>query len=321
MTRASQAFFDHPPPGFSKHPLLRQRGCLYIARANQCDRLRQMVADVRSTGGKVTLIGGRQAHALVPLLKDEYQAEAALDCEAMDIDVDALQQGFLRGARAAGAAIMTNSWVTKPRKHDGIWWLDLKEGRVSAPVLINAAGAWADDFAAICGARPIGMLPLRRTALLVDAPVGADIREWPAVFDADEQFYFKPDAGKLLISPADETPDKPRDAQPEDLDVAIGVDRVQAALDIEVRRVSHSWAGLRTFSPDRVPVIGFDPQAAGFFWCAGQGGYGIQSAPALARIAAALVKLESVPADVVARGLTAGELSPLRFNSAAEKLR
>jgi D-arginine dehydrogenase len=156
-------------------------------------------------------------------------------------------------------------------------------------------------------------MPLRRTALLVDPPAGVDIGGWPAVIDADEQFYFKPDAGKLLLSPADETPDRPGDAHAQDLDIAIGVDRVEAALAIEIRRVTHSWAGLRTFSVDRAPVLGFDPQVPGFFWCAGQGGYGIQTSPAMARAAAALACNEPLPPDITAEGLTAGDLDPARF--------
>jgi D-arginine dehydrogenase len=227
--------------------------------------------------------------------------------------VHALQQGFLRGARAAGAVLVTNAKVSNVGHRSGVWSIALGDELVSAPVLINAAGAWADEVAELCGALPIGLQPLRRTALLVDAPDGLDIRRWPAVVDVDEMFYLKPDATRLLLSPADETPQSPGDAQPEEMDVAVGVDRMQAALDIEVRRVSRSWAGLRTFSPDRVPVLGFDPHAAGFFWCAGQGGYGIQTAPAMARIAAALVKHESLPADIASEGLHASDLSPLRF--------
>jgi D-arginine dehydrogenase len=231
----------------------------------------------------------------------------------MDIDVHALHQGFLRGARAAGAILMTDSKIDDVQHRGGVWSIALKEGLVSAPVLINAAGAWADEVAELCGALALGLQPLRRTALLVDPPGGIDIRRWPAVIDVDETFYFKPDATRLLLSPADETPQGPGDAQPEELDVAVAVDRLQTAVDIEVRRVSHSWAGLRTFAPDRVPVLGFDPHVAGFFWCAGQGGYGIQTAPAMARMAAALVKHESLPADIAAEGLQAADLSPQRF--------
>jgi D-arginine dehydrogenase len=272
-----------------------------------------MVEDIRASGGNVALIDKQQALAHVPLLREGYLAQAALDPDAMDIDVDALQQGFLRGARASGATLIANNRVTDARRLNGLWSIRLGDDSVSAPVLVNAAGAWADEVAAICGARPIGLQPLRRTALLVDAPAGVDIRAWPAVIDADERFYFKPDASKLLLSPADETPDRAGDAQPDEMDVAVCVDRVEAALDIEVRRISHRWAGLRTFSPDRTPVVGFDPEVAGLFWCTGQGGYGVQTAPALARSAAALAKRENLPADVVAEGLSEADLSPHRF--------
>jgi D-arginine dehydrogenase len=317
LTRASRAFFDHPPAGFTEHALLRQRGCLYPARSDQRRRLEQMVEDIRASGGHVASISRQEALARVPLLRGDYVAAAAFDSDATDIDVDALEQGFLRGARAAGTALFTKNRVVKVQRRSGVWCIDLNSGGVSAPVLINAAGAWADELAAICGARPIGLQPLRRTALLVDAPAGVDIRDWPAVIDTDEQFYFKPDAGRLLLSPADETPDKPGDAHPEELDIAVCVDRVQAALDIDVRRIAHSWAGLRTFAPDRVPVVGFDPQVAGFFWCAGQGGYGIQTSPALGRTGAALAKQESIPQDVAAEGLHAADLSPTRFAATA----
>jgi D-arginine dehydrogenase len=317
VTRASRSFFDRPPPGFSDYPLLQQRGCLYIARSDQSNRLNRMVGTIRASGGRVALMDAHEARTRVPLLREGYLAAAAFDSDAMDIDVDALQQGFLRGARAAGASVRTHHWITKVERCDGVWSVELRDGSVRAPILVNAAGAWADQLATHCGARPIGLQALRRTAILVDPPSGIDIRRWPAVIDTDEQFYFKPDAAKLLLSPADETPDIPGDAQPDELDIAMGVDRVQAALDIEIRRISHSWAGLRTFSPDRAPVVGYDPQVPGLFWSAGQGGYGIQTAPALARTAAALAKRESLPVDVAAEGISPQELSPHRFAAGA----
>lgn len=313
LTRASRAFFDAPPINFTEHALLQKRECLYIARDDQRVQLAQMIEEICASGGRIAPVAEKEALRRVPLLRAEYLAEAALDPDAMDIDVDALQQGFLRGARAAGATLITDSRVSHVERRDGVWTIAVGDGVISAPVLINAAGAWSDEVAVACGARAVGLQALRRTALLIDPPSGVDIRDWPAVIDADEQFYFKPDAGKLLLSPADETPDVPRDVHPDDLDVAIAVDRVQAALDIDVRRVSHSWAGLRTFSPDRVPVVGFDPDVAGLFWCAGQGGYGIQTAPALSRTAAALAKNEGLPADVATEGLAALDLSPGRF--------
>jgi len=317
LTRASRGFFDGPPAGFCEYPLLQDRRIFYVARSDQSSRLRQVADDIRGSGGRVNLIGGAEARAHVPLLRDGYVAQAAVDPDAMDIDVAALHQGFLRGARAAGTTILTRSRLMCIERRNGLWALDTIDGSATAPVVVNAAGAWADEVAEVCGADPIGLTPMRRTALLIDAPMGADIRAWPAIMDVDERFYFKPDAGKLLLSPADETPDRAGDAQPEELDIAICVDRVQAALDIEVRRISHSWAGLRTFAPDRVPVMGFDGRVEGLFWCAGQGGYGIQTAPAMARTAAALARRESLPADVAAEGLVAEDLSPLRFGPAS----
>jgi D-arginine dehydrogenase len=317
LTRASKHFLSNPPPGFSDVPLLHPRGCLYIARSDQHDQLNHLIESVEDSGGTLLRMSAAEAVARIPLLRKGYVAEAALDPDGMDIDVNAVHQGFMRGARAQGTVVITNHRVQAAERLRGHWQIQLAGGEVvRAPVLINAAGAWADEVAQACAVQPVGMRPLRRTALLVDSPANIDIRAWPAVIDSEELFYFKPDAGKLLLSPADETPTSPGDAQPEDLDVAIAVDRVTQALDIEVRRVSHKWAGLRTFSPDREPVLGYDSRVAGFFWCAGQGGYGIQSAPAMARAVAALVKHESLSADILAEGLQPQDLSPTRFSPA-----
>ena len=313
VTRASRAFFDNPPDGFCDHPLLRQRGCLYTARDDQRDSLARMAAEIEASGGRVSLIGADAALDRVPLLRRDYVAQAALDLDAMDIDVDALHLGFLRGARAAGTELRTNERVRAADWRGDHWLLQLSTGEVRARHVINAAGAWADETAGLFGAQRIGLSPLRRTALLVDAPSDRGVGGWPAVIDVDEQFYFKPEAGKLLLSPADETPTTPGDACADELDIAVAVDRVQAALDIDVRRVTHSWAGLRTFAPDRAPVLGFDGAAPGFFWCAGQGGYGIQTAPAMGRTAAALALGGDVPGDVAAEGLDAKTISPARF--------
>lgn len=318
LTRASRSFFDKPPSGFADHPLLNERGCLYLAREDQLDRLTAMADAIRASGGRTTLLETVQALRLVPLLHNDYVAKAALDSEAMDIDVDALHQGFVRSARAAGAVMIMASPVLDVERRDGMWHVASAEDAVRAPIIVNAAGAWADQVGTLCGAAVIGFQALRRTACLVDPPSGCSILGWPAVIDVDEQFYFKPDAGKLLLSPADESLVEPCDVQPEELDIAIGVDRVQASLAIEVRRVTHSWAGLRTFAPDRVPVVGYDPVVEGLFWCAGQGGYGIQTAPALARMAACLVLDEDVPPDVAAEELAAADLSPRRFERISE---
>jgi D-arginine dehydrogenase len=162
------------------------------------------------------------------------------------------------------------------------------------------------------GAKAVGLQPMRRTAMTVAAPAGCDVRHWPAVIDADESFYFKPDAGQLLLSPANEDPMDPCDAVPDELDVAIAVDRFERATTMRVQRVSHRWAGLRSFVADRTPVVGFDPRVEGFFWLAGQGGYGIQTAPALARVAAALITGQDLPSDIHAEGVAAEALDPAR---------
>jgi D-arginine dehydrogenase len=318
ITRASRGFFNTPPADFVNGPLLIDRACLYIAREDQIGALHELTDEVCASGGVMTPLSAAEACALIPLLRENYVAEAAIDLDAADIDVDALHQGYLRGAKARGAELVTSDWVRKASFESDLWTVELKDRMISAPILINAAGAWADELARLAGVAPRGLQPLRRTALLVDPPTDADIRLWPAVLDPTEEFYFKPDAGKLLLSPADETPVAAGDAQPEELDIAIAIDRVQQAIDIEVRRVSHSWAGLRTFAPDRVPVVGYDSACPGFFWYAGQGGYGIQTAPAMSRLAAALVRKEAVPADIAARGVTAAELSPDRLPIWAE---
>jgi D-arginine dehydrogenase len=317
ITRASRSFFDVAADGFCDRRVLDARGCLYLAREDQRSQLHRMAQTIQASGGRVSRVSRAEALTMVPLLREDYLAEAIFDPDAMDIDVDALHQGFLRGARRRGAVLFTENRLTAAHFADGSWSIPVSGERVSGPVVINAAGAWADQVAIACGAQPLGMGPLRRTALLVDPPANIDIRSWPAVLDVEEQFYFKPDAGKLLLSPADETPDEPGDAQPGELDVAIGVDRVARALNIEVRRVSHSWAGLRTFTPDRVPAVGYDPATPGFFWCAGQGGYGIQTAPAMARVASALLRGLPLPDDVAREGLRVEQIAPGRFAETA----
>jgi D-arginine dehydrogenase len=315
LTRASRSFFEQPPPGFAENRFLSPRGCMYIARSDQGVRLARMVETIRASGGTVGVIEVGEALKRVPLIREGYLAAAAWDSDGMDIDVDALHRAFLRGARTSGVKLITGFKAAAIARRLGVWSIELPDETACAPVLVNAAGAWADELAQACGARPVGLQPLRRTALLVDAPAGVDVRGWPAVIDTDEEFYFKPDAARLLLSPADEQPQAPGDAQPEELDVATGVQRVETALDIDVRRVNHSWAGLRTFAPDRIPVVGFDPGVAGLFWCAGQGGYGIQTAPALARAAARLARGERMPADIAAEGLNAADISPARFSA------
>ena len=285
LSRASRAFLAGPPPEFCETPLIRPRGALYIAGADRLEQLRAL--DVGA--GSFERLSGAEARARVPIVRPEAAAAALYEAGAMDIDVDALHQGFLRRLRRAGGQVVGEAPVTMLARTAGRWIATTPQGRFGAPIVVDAAGAWADRIAATAGLAPLGLQPKRRTAALVDGPADLDFTGWPLVIDVDETVYFKPDAGRLLISPADETDTEPGDAQPDDLDVAIAVDRLERTTTLAVRRVAHRWAGLRTFAPDRTPVCGFDPRADGFFWLAGQGGYGIQTAPALARLAARLV--------------------------------
>jgi D-arginine dehydrogenase len=198
------------------------------------------------------------------------------------------------------------------READG-WRVDTAAGSFFAPILINAAGAWCDELAQLAGVTPVGLVPKRRTAFTTEAPAGCDISNWPLVIDAQESFYFKPDAGVLLVSPANEDAVTPQDVQPEELDVAIAVDRIETATTLQIRQVKRKWAGLRSFVTDKTPVVGFAADAPGFFWLAGQGGYGIQTAPAMGRLTAALVQGLPVPADMAALGVRAQDVSARRF--------
>jgi len=313
LSRASRAFLEKPPVGFSEAPLLQQRGVLYIADAAQSALLNDQLA--AETAGRLTRVDPEEAFARVPILRRDRWSHFVLERDARDIDVDAVFQGFLRGAKARGAAIVTQSAAQVIERRGPVWHVVAVTGEYTAPVLINAAGAWADEIAVLAGGARIGLVPKRRTALLIDPPTGLAVDGWPVVVEAAESFYFKPDAGRLLVSPADETPMAPCDVQPDDLDVAIAVDRFEQATTLNVQRVRHSWAGLRSFVGDRAPIAGFDPGLPSFFWLAAQGGYGIQTAPALARLGAAMARGAEVPEDIAAQGLNARPLSPSRLRA------
>jgi D-arginine dehydrogenase len=314
LTRASAPFMHAPPAGFVADALLHARGALTIARKDQRAQLAATIAHIRACGSHVEVLGEEAARALVPVLRKGYIEASAFEPDVHDIDVEGLLRGFLKRARARGLQTLFAARIETPRRNGGAWELQAGAEIIKARVLINCAGAWADELAGRCGARPLGLQPLRRTAALIDAPPRVPVTGWPAIFDVDEDFYVKPDAGRLLVSPGDEEPMAPCDAWADDLTVATAIDRMQVALDIEVDRVAHNWAGLRTFAPDRDPVVGFDRVLQNFFWCAGQGGYGIQTAPALSRLAAALARGEPVPPDIAAEGVTEAAVSPARFS-------
>lgn len=313
LTVGSEAFYKRPPPGFADHPLLTPRGAMFIGRADQVEAVRRTIAEARTLVPTVRMISVAEARAIVPALREGYVAAAGLEPDAMDIDVHALHQGFLRGLRARGGRLVTDAEVRAISRANGDWTVETSAGAFRAPVLVNAAGAWCDRVAEMAGARRIGLVPKRRTAFIFAPPPGLDISGWPLVVDADEQFYVKPDAGKLLGSPADETPVEPCDAQPDEYDIAVAADRIQTAFDLTIRRIERRWAGLRSFVADKTPVVGFDEAAPGFFWLAGQGGYGIQTAPAMGRLCAALAAGRGMPPELADLGLAEADLSPRRL--------
>jgi len=291
ITAASEHFYRKPPDGFSEVELIRPRNALFIARADQLGKLKEMEEQI-STLHKLS---AEESCTQVEILDDGYVAAALQDQSGGDLDVDAILQGYLRLFKARAGQLLSGQKVKALRYRNGLWTVRSGSYSISAPILVNAAGAWADVVAELAGVKKLGLQPMKRTAVLIDPnPSGdslqnMDISRWPLVVDVDEQFYFKPDAGQLLISPADETLCAPCDAQADELDIAIALDRFQTASTLVIKHVKHSWAGLRTFAPDRNFVVGFDPRLKGFFWLAGQGGYGVQTAPSLARMTNALI--------------------------------
>jgi len=286
LSRLSKAFFDAPPPGFTETPLLTRRAVVYIATDAHRGELDAMLK------GSVGLrdISIAEARGLVPAIHAGYRGSAAVEDIASDMDVAAIHQGFLRLLRARGGVLALRSRAGRIVRHSGNWRVETTENAVfSASILVNAAGAWGDEVAAIAGVTPIGLQPKRRTALIID-PAPWEVASWPMLDSLGETWYCRPEARKkLLVSPADETDMPAHDVQPDELDIAIAIDRMQSVLDIKVHRVERSWAGLRSFTPDRGMAIGWDGAVDGFFWSLGQGGYGIQTSPAQGKLVADLV--------------------------------
>lgn len=298
LTRASRAFYENPPEGFRETPLLTPRGVVLLQ-----DRRPPTAED------GLELVEGAKLRALCPVLRPGTAPTALYEPGAMDLHVHEIAEGFRRGARARGVRILTDAGVAAMRRDGSAWRLETRQGAVAAAVVVNAAGAWADMVAALAGLPPLGIEPRRRTMIAAEVE-GAELPPaMPFVVGAGESWYMKPEHGRLLASPADATPSPPCDAQPEEWDIALAAHRVEEATALRVRRIARAWAGLRSFAPDGEPVIGFDPRAAGFFWYAGQGGHGIEAAPAMAALAQAL--LDGVEAPEWREDLSA--LSPARL--------
>lgn len=314
ITVVSGRFYRQPPAGFTDHPLLTPRGALIAGRAEQQAATQKAAAEYARLVPSVRWLDPAEALRRQPLLKPEAAAGGAIFEEAEDMDVAAIHGGFLRGARAHNAVLRLNAEILTLGRKAGGWTIGLRDGeQVTAGTIVNAAGAWADTIAALAGARPVGLVPKRRTAFTFDAPADLDLVHLPMVIDFDETWYIKPEVGQFLGSPADETPSPPCDAQPEELDIALAVDRIETATSLQIRRIKNKWAGLRSFVSDKNLVVGYDPGVEGFFWLAGQGGYGIQTGEAAGRSAANLALGRGLPRDIAELGVAEAALSPARF--------
>jgi D-arginine dehydrogenase len=317
LSRASRDFLYSPPDGFIDGSIVTPRGALHIASAAQIAQLDAFCA-LPDVSPAVRRLSAEETCAACPILKPEHIVAGVVETASADVDVDLLHQGWLRQFRERGGDLRLGAEVGELSRLGDGWRIRTESETYNAPVVVDAAGAWADVVATMAGVRPIGLMPRRRTALVVPAPEGQNVDAWPMVFDIDEQFYFRPEAGGLLLSPGDETPSDPCDAQPDEWDIAVAIDRVEAVTTLRVRRVKRSWAGLRSFVADRTPVVGFAPEDDGFFWLAGQGGYGIQTAPAMGALATSLVLGGGVPSLLSEAGVTAEAVSPGRDIFAAQ---
>jgi len=313
LTMASRAFFDAPPEGFAARPLLSPRGALVVATQGQEELLRADWRALSEVSRGVRLLSPAEACAMAPVLRPEKVVGAIYDPGAADIDVDALHQGYLRGLRHRGGVVACDAEVTALRRAEGRWRLGAAGDEYAAPIVVNAAGAWADRIAELAGVDPIGLCPRRRSAFIFAGPEGVDARRWPATIGIAESWYFKPEAGMLLGSPANADPVLPHDVAPEELDIATGIFRIEAMSSLTIRRPTRTWAGLRSFVADGDLVGGFDPAAPGFFWLAAQGGYGIQTSPAMGEACAALARGEPIPQRIAGFGVSAETLGPARL--------
>lgn len=314
LTLASRDFFDAPPEGFCEHPLLTPRGEMTVDFTGDPTELNNQYLSAKATVPEMQLLSADEACARLPILRREKVHGALYDPSASDIDTDALHQGYLRGIRRNQGEVRTDCEVLGLERDEQGQWLVRTAGQTfCAPILVNAAGAWADQVGVMAGAQPLGLQPKRRAAFIFAGPEGVDIHHWPMLVSLDESFYMKPDAGMFLGSPANADPVEPHDVQPEELDIAMGIYQIEEATTLTIRRPTRTWAGLRSFVKDGDLLAGFDTRVPGLFWVAAQGGYGIQTSPAMGQASAALIRGEALPQALTRFGLDAAMLSPARL--------
>ena len=313
LAMASRRFLENPPEGFADTPILTQLPIMLIGRGDQRERVVNEAKAAREFVPSVRLLEAEAAREHCSVLRPGYVGAALLEPDAQAIDVHALHQGYLRGLRRRGGVVETGWRVSAISSGNAGWTVTAGEHTVAAGVVVNAAGAWSEEVAILAGVEPVGLVPYRRTAFTFAAPDGVETTGLPMVIDVDEDFYFKPEGPQFLASLAEETPMEPHDVRHEEIDVALAIERIEAATTLQIRHVRTAWAGLRTFAPDRRPVLGEEPEAGGLFWLSGQGGFGIMTSPALGRALTALVVHGELPGDLIDLGLTPDALSPARL--------
>lgn len=315
LTHLSRSFFLEPPAGFAEHPLAGARATMTVANAEQIPKLRQQYEDLHQLLPQTQWLTGDEVRDVLPIARiaPDGIAAATLDPTSFHIDGHGLLHGYLTFMRRRGGQLVTQAQCDGISFREGRWHVSAAGRNFSAPILINASGAWADKVAALAGVPTIGLQPLRRTVVTISAPSGANWSQLPFVRSIGDDLYFAPEGAGLLISPADETPVPPSDVQPDDMDIAIAIDRFEYVTTHRVDRPRNSWSGLRSFVADRLPVVGFEPGVPGFFWLAGQGGVGLQTSPALSAAAAALILSGAPTAELGANGISADEIGPQRL--------
>jgi D-arginine dehydrogenase len=312
LVTASRDFMENPPENFSEVPLVLPRGALFLALEEEQDQLRAQAGELARRNAPHEVMSARDALRVCPVIRDDKFALALYEPDCKDVDTDALMSAYARELRRRGGKLITNARVLRLERENESWRAWTKDDEFVAGTIINAAGAWVQEIATLAGLGYRNVVPFRRTAVTFDPPAGSDIRTWPMTFDVAETFYFKPEAGRIMISPVDMEPSVPCDAQADDLETAIAIDRIHTFTTMEVKSVKHKWGGLRTFAPDHEPVIGRDPEAHNFVWLAGQGGNGVMGGAAAARLAASLALGKGVPDDIAALGITEEIVSPAR---------
>ncbi len=308
LTRASKDFFIAPPEGFTDAPIFTKRGSLVLEAKGQEQEARNFLAKAVD----IEELSEAESRAVVPALREGYAIRGFLEAGTGGLDVDLLHRGYLKLFKQRGGVLKLQAGVTKITKAANSWHIETPQGEFTTKLIVNAAGAWGDQVAVQAGVKPVGLIPKRRSIGVISVP-DHNVMKWPFMVDCAESWYVVPQSGKLLVSSADATPVEPHDAYADDEAIAIGIDRLMQATTLDVQRLEHNWGGLRTFSPDTAPVVGFDPSTDGFFWLVGQGGYGIQSSPAMSRTAAAMVLKQNIPDDVLAAGLDVAHILPDRF--------